>query len=192
MSEQNNSNQEDQPAVELGPPTDDTVGPQLGLPYEAVLLKAMDKLTSQILIFLIAYTILLIALYAYGPQMATWLRNLFYIIPVLGVGAYAWLRRRDIVKEADAKGIDIRAGIVRGSARLVGAQGVTGEAPENLKLSVGYADDQAEVLGLDYGGSEEQLGNLTKAMNEIYEKLDQDNQIKLLNSARRLLKKQEA
>jgi hypothetical protein len=60
-------------------------------PYEAALNKAFDKLTSEILIFLLAYTILLIGLAVFGSGIATQFRNLLYIIPVLGVVAYVTL-----------------------------------------------------------------------------------------------------
>src|SRR5437016_2686080 len=87
-------------------------------PYEVPLTRAFDKLTSQIFLFLLAYVILLIGLAVFGSQLADTLRNLFYVIPVLGVLAYVWLRQRKIVQVAKNNGIDVRAGIVSGSARV--------------------------------------------------------------------------
>src|SRR5688572_2568702 len=103
-------------------------------PYEALLTRAFDKLTSQIFIFLLAYVILLISLSVFSPQLTTTLRTLLYLIPALGVIAYIWLRRREIVKGAKQQGIDVKAGIVSGSARVTGARGANaaGGVPESV------------------------------------------------------------
>src|SRR5215470_16459936 len=85
-------------------------------PFEAPLTKAFDKLTSEIFIFLLAYVILLIGLAIFGSELANTLRNLLYLIPVLGVMAYVWLQQRKIVNVAKEQGINVKAGIVGGSA----------------------------------------------------------------------------
>lgn len=168
----------------------DNSPPKLGIPYEASLTKAFDKLTSQVLIFLLAYVILLIGLAAFGSDLPNTLHSLLHIIPVLGVGAYVWSQQRNIAQEAVAKGLDIKGGIIRDSAKLTGARGATGQIPENIKLDVGYASGHAEVTGVDYGGFEEPRGNLAQAMSDIYKELDQSSQVKLLGNAQRLLETQ--
>jgi len=65
----------------------------------------------------------LIGLAVFGSQLANSLRDLLFMIPVLGVIAYAWLQQQHIVKDAKEKGIDVKAGIVSDSARLVGVRG---------------------------------------------------------------------
>ena len=71
------------------------------VPYERVLAKAFDKLTSEILIFLLAYTILLIGLLYFGINIPDTWRNFFYLIPVIGVLAYIWLQQGGIHKYAN-------------------------------------------------------------------------------------------
>jgi hypothetical protein len=110
---------------------------RLTAPYEAVLMRALDKLTSQIFIFLLAYTMLLIGLAAYGAEMAAWLRNLLYIIPVLGVSTYVLLRQRTLARKAAAHGVQVRAGIVRDSGYVAGIRGIAREFLDNVRVGVG-------------------------------------------------------
>ncbi|MFS0517802.1 hypothetical protein ACEYW6_24235 [Nostoc sp. UIC 10607] len=71
-------------------------------PFEDVLGKGIEKLTSEIFIFLLCYTMLLIGIGVFGTKLATELRTLLYILPVLGVGPYFWLRRQQLTAEAQA------------------------------------------------------------------------------------------
>ena len=56
------------------------------VPFEPALLKAFDKLTNEILIFLLAYVILLIGLGVFADELSETLKNLLYIIPIMGAG----------------------------------------------------------------------------------------------------------
>ena len=103
-------------------------------PYAAVLAKAFDKLTSQVLIFLLAYVILLIGVAVFGSQLTTTMRNLLYVIPLLGVVGFVLEKRRKIVKNGREKGIDVRARKVSGSASVIGVRGATADVPENVTL----------------------------------------------------------
>ena len=69
-------------------------------PFEDVLGKGIEKLTSEIFIFLLCYTILLIGLAVFGAQLAIEFRTLLYLVPVLGVAPYFWLRRQQLTTEA--------------------------------------------------------------------------------------------
>lgn len=68
-------------------------------PYEEALSKGIEKLTSEIFIFLLCYTILLIGMAVLGTKLPTELRTLLYILPVLGIGPYLWLRRQQLMTE---------------------------------------------------------------------------------------------
>jgi hypothetical protein len=85
--------------------------PRANAPYEGALNIAFNRLTSEILIFLLAYTILLIGVVVFGAGLPTELRTLLYIIPILGVVAYVWLQKRTIVKKAAAGNVDVVSGL---------------------------------------------------------------------------------
>jgi hypothetical protein len=164
-------------------------------PYEALLTKAFDKLTSQIFIFLLAYVILLISLSVLSPQLTNAMRNLLYIIPVLGVMAYIWLQQKKIVKDAKEQGIDLQAGIVSGSARVTGVRGAKADSalPESVRLRVGVAGGKADVGGVIYGDGEPEVpqNSYLEVLSDIFKKLSKSNQIKLISSAQSLLERQE-
>lgn len=163
-------------------------------PYEAPLTKAFDKLTSQIFIFLLAYVILLIGLTVFGSQLADTLRNLFYIIPVLGVIAYVWLQQRGIVKDAKEKGIDVKAGMVSDSARVFGVRGAKAgdDLPENVRVGTVLARGNAEVGAVIYGDAESEVpqSGVLEVLTDIFKQLDRSSQIELISSAQSLLDKQ--
>ncbi len=80
-------------------------------PYEGVLLKAFDRLTSEIFIFLLAYVILIIGLSFFNVAMTNTLITLLYLIPILGVVSYAWLRQRALVNDAKEHGVNVKEGV---------------------------------------------------------------------------------
>jgi hypothetical protein len=164
------------------------------LPYEVPLTKAFDKLTSQVFIFLLAYVILLIGLAVFGSRLADTLRNLFYVIPVLGVLAYVWLKQRQIAKVAKESGIDVSAWIVSDSARVTGVRGAkAGSAlPKNVNVGVGLARGTADIAGVVYGDveAEKPQSSSFQVLADIFNQLNKSDQIKLIASAQRLLDKE--
>lgn len=62
-----------------------------GAPYESVLLKTVEKLRDQLLLFLLGYAVLIVVLAMAGSDIIVELRYLLYAIPVLGVLAYVGL-----------------------------------------------------------------------------------------------------
>lgn len=170
--------------------------PASPVPYATVLAKAFDKLTSQILIFLLAYVILLIGLAVFGSQMAATYRNLLYIIPLLGVGAFAFEKRNKIIKDGREKGVNVKAYSVSGSARVIGVRGATGDQPSNVKLTVGRASDKAVVHGVEYANATladaaESVGSDTQYLVETFQQLNKANRRELIASAQRMIGKQE-
>lgn len=165
-------------------------------PYSEALAKAFDKLTSQILIFLLAYVILLIGLAVLGAQLAPTIRNLLYVIPLLGVAAFVFERRQNIVKDGRQKGIDIKARRVSGSASVIGVRGATNDLPENVTLRVGRAGDRAVVHGVEYGNVSEAdaskpAGTDAQYLLDTFQRLSRQNRRELIATAQRLEGKQE-
>ena len=117
-------------------------------PYETALNKALDKLHSEVLIFLLAYLILLIGLSVYGTAISTTLRNLLYIIPILGVLAYSWSKKRTAIKKS---GVNVAAGIARSGAYVGGIRGDIGHFTEPVDVKAGIASGHAQVVGVDVG-----------------------------------------
>lgn len=104
------------PATQISP--EDQEALNANAPYEALLTKAFDKLTSEVFIFLLAYVMLLLGLAMFGSLLAGTIRNVLYILPVLGVLSYVWLQQRVMVKKAAEKGIKLKAGILKDSAQV--------------------------------------------------------------------------
>jgi hypothetical protein len=162
-------------------------------PYEAPLTKAFDKLTSEIFIFLLAYVILIIGLAVFGEKLANTIKTLLYIIPVLGVAAYAWQNQKVIRTNASKRGVDVRAGMVTGSAKVVGSRGDPN--PGNVKLSVGWAGGNSSVMGSDVGSQEIRKDNESadfseKFLIEQFVKLNESNRRELIARLLKLLDKQ--
>lgn len=171
--------------------------PDSSAPYAVVLAKAFDKLTSQVLIFLLAYVILLIGLAVFGSQLATTFRHLLYVIPLLGVAAFLFDQRHRIVKEGREKGVDVKARRVSGSASVIGVRGATGDLPDNVTLKVGHASDRAVVHGVEYAGATarddgQPEGSDARFLVETFQQLNKTNRRELIVSAQRMLGKQEA
>lgn len=167
-------------------------------PYEAALTKAFEKftsVTSEIFIFLLAYVILLIGVAVFGSKIANTLRNLLYIIPVLGVMAYVWLQQKGTVKEAQEKGIDVKAWFVRDSAQITGVRGAKpgSDLPKDVAVEVGFASGRAKIDGLVFGDKEPESpqSSSLEVLAEIFNQLNRSNQIKLISNAQRLLEKEQ-
>ena len=127
--------------------------------------------------------------------MANNLRSLLYIIPALGVLAYIWLRQQEIVKNAKTIGIDVKAGLVSGSASVVGVRGAKAShhLPENVKVGVRRARDEAEVAGVIYGDPETEISrdNSLEVLADIFKQLNKSDQINLIAIAQKLFDKRE-
>jgi hypothetical protein len=160
-------------------------------PYEAPLTKAFDKLTSEIFIFLLAYGILIIGLAVFGEKLASTLKTLLYIIPILGVVAYLWQSQKTIRNKVGEAGINIRAGIVSDSADVAGVRGAKAgnPLPEHVDVGVGAASGKARVSGLIYG-KDEGSDNSEKYLLDLFKDLNKVNRGELISSAQKLLRKQ--
>jgi hypothetical protein len=171
------------------------------LPYEGALLKAFERLTSEIFIFLLAYVILIIGLTFLDATMTDTLRNLLYIIPILGVVAYTWLRQRNIVRDAKEHGVDLKEGVrvsvgkASGKADIGGftASGgpVDGGPVHSIDVSVKRAEDQARIRGMEYIQANTTQPSVDEGyLANLFEKLNDINRRHLIDQAQKLLTKQ--
>ena len=167
-------------------------GPQTNAPYERALNIALNKLTSEVLLFLLAYTILLIGITVFGSGLPTELRTLFYIIPILGVVAYVWLQKRNIVKREAAGNVRVGSSVARRGAEVIGVRG-PGPEQGNTTVDSLFASD-SHVIGRDYGRADSQTASAADAADvrylvEIFQKLDEAGRNELMTNALEIRKK---
>lgn len=119
---------------------------------ELVLLKAFDKLTSQVFIFLLAYTLLLVIVVVKGSQMPAEFRLVLTVIPLLGVVGFIWLRHMRLRTESSSAGISVQAGEISDSASVAGVRGAQSPdyVPENVNVSVKHGSGHANIVGVEY------------------------------------------
>lgn len=156
------------------------------LPYETALNKAFDKLTSEIFVFLLAYMILVIALVTLRASIPDGVRALLYVIPILGVTGYAWLRKRTVIREPQAGGVSVKALFVK-DAYVGGVRGV-GPASDAgaVDVSVGVAAGGGTVVGVDRGNEADDL----RYLSSIFHQLTDSHRRQLIMSASQMLERQ--
>jgi hypothetical protein len=160
-------------------------------PYEAALLKAFDKLTSQVLIFLLAYVIVLIGVAWFGDGIDSRLRMLFYLIPIMGVLAHVWLQRRRHIRRAMERDVYVGAGVTTGGSTVVGEGGRVSEQPGQTQVHSGYAGGRSTVAGRMTPEASSKDPVISQDFIETYHQLSRENRIKLLSDAQDLLENQE-
>ena len=142
-------------------------------PYERVLSKAFDKLTSEILIFLLAYTILLVVLVWIGHNLNTWLLTLFYIIPILGLITYVWLKKRDITRREQEREVRVKVRRAEGEAYVGGERGSFQNISGSTMVKAGDVSDKAHVIGRDIGSTLSDTSNIdANYLVSVFERLN--------------------
>jgi hypothetical protein len=154
-------------------------------PYASALNTALRKLTNEVLVFLIAYTILLIGLATLGTALATELRTLLYVIPVLGVLAYMWQQKRKVTRHARDAGVDVRSGVALDGARVVGVRGAPSGDTSSVSVASGMASGGANVIGVDAPGASG-TADLTY-LTTLFEQMGPVERRKLVEAAHELL-----
>jgi hypothetical protein len=167
--------------------------PQADAPYEGALNIALNKLTSEVLLFLLAYTILLIGMAVFGSGLAIELRTLLYVIPILGVVAYAWLQKRAIEKRKAAGNVIVESAVARKGAEVIGERG-TGQGRGNTTVGSLYASN-SRVIGRESDGVENQSVLATGAADvrylvEIFQNLEEAGQNELMTKALEIQKRE--
>ena len=167
--------------------------PRTNAPYEGALNIALNKLTSEVLLFLLAYTILLIGMAVFGSGLPTELRTLLYVIPILGVVAYVWLQKRTVEKRATAGNVRVESAIARKGAEVIGERG-SGQERGNTTVGSLFASD-SRIIGREYGGAESQSVSATDAADvrylvEIFQKLKEASRNELMANALEIQKRE--
>jgi len=152
------------------------------MPYEAALGMAFQKLSSQILIFLLAYVILIIGMEVFAGEAAAQLRVLLYLIPILGACAYVLLEKRKV----KSNGISAAAGYASGST-VEGIRGDPGKVSGPVRAMAGFAVKGAKIRGVDMDGREADRPADLTYLSELFAKLDEDDRQKLISAAIGLL-----
>jgi hypothetical protein len=171
-------------------PDQENVPGKLGAaPYETALNSAFNKLTSEIFVFLLAYTILLIALTALARNIPPMLRLLLFVIPVLGIIAYGWLKKRAAVRNPHAQGVRVRAGIV-GSKGYVGGVRGPGQVPTGGLDVRGGIVSSGVLVGVDQANRDQ--GSAANFLVNIFEGLPSEDQSAVVRYALELQAKKKS
>jgi hypothetical protein len=160
-------------------------------PYEAVVNTAVKKLTDEILLFLLAYTILLIGVALFGSNLTATMRTLLYLIPLLGVAAHVWMRRPGAGRAA-GRHVRVRSAIAAGRSYVGGERG-TGQGSGGTDVGSLFAGGGSTVVGRDAGGrdaDEAPATARTEYLLDLFRQLDTPGQMKLVESAQTLLEQQ--
>jgi len=157
-----------------------------GLPYERAVIMGFDKLSSEIFIFLLVYVILLIGLAVVAPQLSTTLKTLFYILPILGIVAYLWLKSTGLIKDAEANGIQVYSGIAAGSAQVIGVRGRITQALGRIKVGSFVAIGNARVIARESAASDVNANPDEPYLISLFRDLDDAQRTALIAEANRL------
>lgn len=158
------------------------------MPYEHLLVRAFDKLSSEIFVFLLAYVMVLIGFAVVAPAVSASFSLLLHVLPIVGVAAYVWLRSAGLAKQATANGVDIWSGIAIGSARVTGVAGAVARTLGRVKVRSVLAAGSARVTAVDAGGNGEADGNEERYLLDQFRKLDETARRAVVDEVHRLLK----
>lgn len=153
------------------------------VPYEASFSKGLEKLTDQILVFLLLYMILLIGLDLFAKGIVEKYRPLLYIIPIGGVISYAWRQKKNAVKNKN----DIRQGtkidVKETYGRVLGKQGDLSEG--YVDIQAGQVGKDAEIIGESSYFDDNRANNSTdvKFLIDIFEQLNSSDKLEIINNA---------
>jgi hypothetical protein len=170
------------------PPSEAEQVPPQSTPYETALNIAFNRLTSQILIFLLAYVILLIGIAVLGAGIETRLLTLLYIIPILGVVAYVWLQRRS-VPNVPERNVDVSSLVAKDDSLVAGEIGDYGASSGDTKVSALFTSGST-VAGRMIESPRRKESDVSQDLIDVYKKLAPENRSRLLTNAFDLLKKQ--
>jgi hypothetical protein len=159
---------------------------ELTRPLGEALGKAVDKLTSQIFLFLIAYLILVIFLTMRASDLSVQVRVLLDLIPALGVIAYVYLEKKKIAEVKKKLQIDVNARIATGGASVTGLRGPAPDSLNELGVTVGYAGGKAQVIGVDSTPAASSGAADREYLLQLFETLDAKDRLELIGAATRM------
>jgi hypothetical protein len=151
-------------------------GPSV-LPIE-LLSQALQRLTSEVLIYLLAYAVLVVSLAIWGGSVNSATRNILYILPPLGVVAYLYEQRRR-VKSRRAPRVIVSALFTGRSGIVAGMRGAWFPADVRVK---GFFTT-GKVVGVEVGQQAGSTAADITYLTALFDKLDNKGRQKVIQAA---------
>ena len=140
------------------------------LPIE-FLSQALQRLTSEVLIYLLAYAVLVASLIIWGGPVNPALRNVLYILPPLGVAAYLYQQRRR-VKSNRLPRVAVSALFTGRKGSVIGIDGTGWRGDVDVKAGIA----KGEVAGVKVGQRTELPPADIAYLTALFNKLDNKGQ----------------
>jgi hypothetical protein len=150
------------------------------LPIE-FLSQALQRLTSEVLIYLLAYAVLVASLVIWGGSVNAALRNILYILPPLGVAAYLYQQRRRI-KSSRPPRVAVSVLFAGRDAIVAGIRGTW--QPADVRVKAGFAT--GKVVGVETGQQAESAAADITYLTELFNKLETKGRQKVIQVATQL------
>ncbi len=134
----------------LKPTEDAPLASQINIPVALVgtLTTTVKRLTSQVLLFLVAYLILVTILILAGAAIGPEVRAGLFFAPVLGIMAYVYLQKKTL--DAQTRAVDDRTRVVVERVENVKAGGRLGQVGNEGEVDVQVKDAKdAVIVGID-------------------------------------------
>lgn len=136
--------------------------------FGSTLQRIVEKLTNQMLLFLLGYGLLLIGITQVDTQLPEPVSLGLLLIPIVGASAYMYEKKRKLQHELRLVNVGVGFAGDRAYVAGVRGEGVDGD----VDVGVGVATGGAQVLGVDAAPSAH-LGDAQAAyLIQIYENLD--------------------
>lgn len=145
------------------------------LPIE-FLSQALQRLTSEVLIYLLAYAVLVASLIIWGKPVNPALRNILYILPPLGVAAYLFQQRRRIKSNRPPR-VVVRALLTWGKGSVIGIRGKGYQGDVKVKAGV---TANGKVVGVDVRQEVEAAAVDITYLTDLFNKLDKKGRQKVI------------
>lgn len=147
------------------------------LPIE-FLSQALQRLTSEVLIYLLAYAVLVASLIIWGKPVNPALRNILYILPPLGVAAYLYQQRRR-VKSSRPPRVAVTSLFTGRQGSVIGIDGTGWQG--DVKVKAGIA--KGKVAGVKVGQRTESPPADIAYLTVLFNKLDNKGQQEVIRLA---------
>ena len=142
--------------------------------------QALQRLTSEILIYLLGYAVLVASLIIWGGSVNPALRNILYILPPLGIAAYIYQQRRR-VKSKRLPRVAVSALFTGRGGSVLGIEGL--DYKGDVSVKAGIARGGSEVVGVKAGKKVEPLPADITYLTALFGKLDNEARQKVIRVA---------
>jgi len=153
------------------------------LPIE-FLSQALQRLTSEVLIYLLAYAVLVASLIIWGGSVNAALRNILYILPPLGVAAYLYEQRHRIKSNRPPR-VAVSVLFAGRHAIVAGIRGTW--RPVDVRVKTGVVT--GKVVGVETGQQAESAPADITYLTTLFDKLDSEGRLEVIRVAMQHLPK---